>query len=329
MNTTRTPERTQLLRRASFIALVGNGILAAAKIATGTLTGSLAVLSDGIDSATDIIIAIMSLFASRIASRPGDREHPYGHARAETIATTILSFIVFYAGVELLHTSIASLLRGEVSAIPSFPAIAVTAFSIVGKLLLAASQFHFAKRTGSAMLRANGINMRGDVVTSVAVLVGLGLGILLRAPVIDRILAILVSLWILRNAVGIFFESNDELMEGISERGIYERVFKAIASVPEAGNPHRTRIRRLGSSLLADLDIEVDPNMTVAHAHSVALAVEAAIKADLPDIYDVVVHIEPDGNIEEECYGLRPEQPDSDPASCREPPTPSAPSVGA
>lgn len=300
-------DRARLLKRASIIALVGNAILASGKIATGMASGSLAVLSDGVDSATDIVIAVMSLFASRISSMPGDREHPYGHMRAETIATTVLSFIVFYAGLQLFLTAAGSLLGGEKAALPGKASIVVTVISIGGKLALAWSQFHYAKKTGSTMLKANGVNMRGDVVTSSAVLVGLGLTFILGIPVIDRVLALLVSLWILKNAIGIFLEANAELMEGTPEYGVYDRVFQAVAAVPQAGNPHRARIRRLGTFLIADLDIEVDPAMTVAMAHDVALRVEASIKTSIPDIYDVIVHIEPVGNDEDERYGLSPE----------------------
>ncbi len=300
-------DRASLLKRASIIALAGNSILAAGKIATGLAAGSLAVLSDGVDSATDIVIAIMSLFASKISSIPGDKEHPYGHARAETIATTVLSFIVFYAGFQLFITAAGSLLGGKAAELPGKAAIFVTIISIAGKLALAWSQFYFARKTGSTMLKANGINMRGDVVTSCAVLVGLGLTYLLGIPVIDRILALLVSLWILKNAIGIFLEANAELMEGTSEHEVYDLVFKAVASVPQAGNPHRARIRRLGTYLIADLDIEVDPAMTVAEAHDVALRVEASIKTSIPDVYDVIVHIEPVGNNEDERFGLTPE----------------------
>ena len=299
-------DRAALLKRASIIALVGNAILASGKIATGMAAGSLAVLSDGVDSATDIVIAIMSLFASKISSMPGDREHPYGHMRAETIATTVLSFIVFYVGLQLFLTAAGSLLGGEKAALPGIASIIVTVISIGGKLALAWSQFHYAKKTGSTMLKANGMNMRGDVVTSSAVLVGLGLTFILGIPVIDRVLALLVSLWILKNAIGIFLEANAELMEGTPEHGVYDLVFEAVASVPQAGNPHRTRIRRLGSNLIADLDIEVDPAMTVADAHDVALRVEFSIKSRIPDIYDVIVHIEPEGNAEVERYGLSP-----------------------
>ena len=300
-------DRSALLKRASIIALTGNIALAVAKLAVGAISGSLAVLSDGVDSATDVAIAIMSLVIVAIIDKPGDKEHPYGHARAETMATTILAFIVFFAGAQLLLRSAGSLIAGEKPELPGTIAIWVTIVSIVGKLLLAWSQFAIGKKTGSAMLIANGKNMRGDVVTSASVLVGLGATYLFGLPILDRVIALLVSLWIIKNAVEIFMEANTELMDGTSDSGLYKEVFAAVASVDRVGNPHRTRLRKLGSRLVVDLDIEVDPKMSVARAHDLSVLVEKAIKERLPEVYDVIVHVEPRGNMEEgERYGLKP-----------------------
>jgi cation diffusion facilitator family transporter len=299
--------RAALLNRASLIALVGNALLAGAKLAIGFISGSLAVVGDGIDSSTDVVIAIVALFTASIVDKPGDREHPYGHSRAETMATTVLAFIVFFAGSQLLVRSASALLSGEAAEIPSTIAIAVTAVSIVGKLLLSWSQFYYGKKTGSSMLIANGKNMRGDVVISSSVLVGLGFTFILRMPVLDRVTALLVSLWIIKVAAGIFREANTELMDGTEGAGPYGEIFAAVSSVPGAGNPHRTRVRRLGSLLVVDLDIEVEPELTVKAAHGISLGVERAIKAVLPEVYDVIVHVEPRGNAEVERYGVRPE----------------------
>jgi len=296
--------RSASLRKASWIALVGNSLLAILKILIGSFSGSLAVLSDGIDSATDVLIAAMTLVAGKISAKPGDREHPYGHGRIETIATALISFIVFYAGAQVLINAIGQIARGAVSVMPSMMAIWVTVASIIGKLALAWSQFYYGKKSGSAMLIANGKNMRGDVVTSSAVLVGLILTYITGIPVMDKILAALVSLWILKNAVEIFLEANTELMDGLNSHGQYKELFAAIAKVPAAGNPHRARLRRIGSMLIVDLDIEVEPGMSVRDAHKIAVDVEESIKESIPDIYDVIVHIEPLGNVEDEKFGL-------------------------
>lgn len=298
-------ERSIILKKASWIAFFGNIALATSKIFVGLFSGSLAVLSDGIDSATDVLIAAMTLFASRISSKPGDREHPYGHGRIETVATAIISFLLFFAGAQILFKALGGLISGVAGKMPSTMAIWVTIVSICGKLALSWSQFHYGRKSGSSMLIANAKNMRGDVVTSAAVLLGLGLAYITGIAIMDKILAALVALWILKNAVEIFMEANTELMDGTDNREPYKEIFAAIARVPSVDNPHRVRLRRIGSMLVVDLDIEVAPDMTVAESHDIALQVERSIKESLPDVYDVIVHIEPLGNVEvEEKYGL-------------------------
>ncbi len=298
--------RESWLKRASIIAIAGNLVLATVKIAVGHFGDSLAVLGDGIDSSADVAISIMTLVVAGIATKPEDREHPYGHGRAEAIATTVLSFVVFFAGAQLLWRAGSGIVLGvPPQALPSRLAFLVTLGSIAGKLLLAWSQSWYGKRAASAMLLANARNMRMDVLTSVSVLVGLAFTFLLGLPLLDRITAALVALWILKTAVDIFREANTELMDGGADDALYRAVFAATATVPEAQNPHRTRIRRIGARLVVDLDVEVDPAMTVAEAHKVATRVEKAIKHSLPEVYDVMLHVEPAGaGRHDECFGL-------------------------
>ncbi len=126
-------DRTKEIVKASWISIGGNTVLAILKISIGTLSGSLAVISDGIDSITDILVSFVTLFTSKIISKPPDKEHPYGHARAETIATKILSFIIFFAGSQLIFTAIKHFIGDDIREIPSITAIYVTIFSICGK----------------------------------------------------------------------------------------------------------------------------------------------------------------------------------------------------
>lgn len=280
-------------------------MLAVAKIVVGFLAGSLAVVGDGIDSSTDVVISIVALAASNIISKPSDKEHPYGHARAETTATTILAFFIFFAGAQLFLSTIHTLREGAAREIPGAFAIWVTLGSIIGKLLLAWSQESAGKKTGSTMLQANAKNMRNDVVISVSVLVGLALAHILRAPIADSIVALFVGAWVMKSAVGIFSEANDEIMDGKADPALYRAIFDAVRTVPGAGNPHRARVRKLASLYDIDLDIEIDGRITVQEAHEIAQAVEGAIKQRIFGVYDIVVHVEPAGGGEhEEQYGL-------------------------
>ena len=299
--------RASLIRTASITAVLGNFALSTLKISVGLYAQSLAVVGDGIDSGVDVLIAIMSLVVARVVSRPADAGHPWGHGRAETVATALLSFTLFFAGGQLVLSSARNLLLGRVMEIPDAPALIATGVSIAGKLLLAWSQYIFGRKTDSAMLRANAKNMAGDVFISVAVLLGLFLSRLLGVGIIDPVVAILVGFWVIRQAVGIFLEANAELMDGSSVES-YKAVFEAVRSVKKAGNPHRTRMRRIAGLWDIDIDIEVDPDITVREAHRVATEVELAIKSRVEGVYDIMVHVEPVGDSgNQEGFGLREE----------------------
>ena len=298
-------DRTSLVRKAALIALCGNLVLAVLKIVTGFISGSLAVLGDGIDSSTDVAIAIMTLSVGFIINQPSDKEHPWGHHRAETIATVALAFIIMFAGFQLFESAFRKLQGGVTSETPGAIALIVTAISIVGKLILALTQYRLGRKSGSSMILANAKNMTNDIIISGSVLVGLGASVLFKMPSLDAITALLVSLWVMKSAVGIFREQNLELMDGNADDELYRSLFDAVRSVKGAGNPHRARIRKMASSWDIDLDIEVAGDLTVREAHEIAEKVEASIRHRIPDVYDIMVHVEPAGKGEHaEQYGL-------------------------
>jgi cation diffusion facilitator family transporter len=297
-------DKSKIIKVASITAIFGNLALAIVKIWTGISAGSLAVIGDGIDSSVDVLIALMSLIVARIISQPADESHPWGHGRAETVATAILSFMLFFAGAQLILSSARDIFSGIQRDVPSLPALVGTLVSIAGKLILAWSQYMFGKKASSSMLKANAKNMSADVMLSVGVLLGLALSMIFGIGLIDSYAAILVGLWVIKSALGIFMETNAELMDGGSHKKYYKIVFEAVNSVEEAGRPHRVRMRSIAGFWDIDIDIEVPPNKTVFEAHWIAHKVENAIKARIENVYDIVVHVEPAGNIEDEGYGL-------------------------
>jgi cation diffusion facilitator family transporter len=305
MTTATSPDRTGLVRRAAIIALVGNLVLALLKICTGLVAGSLAALGDGIDSSTDVAIAVMTLAVGVIINQPSDKEHPWGHHRAETLATIALAFIILFAGFQLFESSFRQLRAGGAAKVPETAALVVTLVSIAGKLILAFSQYRLGRKANSSMILANARNMTNDIIISLSVFVGLGASVLFKLPFLDALTALLVSLWVMKSAIGIFMEQNLELMDGNADDERYRCLFSAVKSVPGAGNPHRARIRKMATTWDIDLDIEVDGNLTVREAHEIAEQVELAIRRDIADVYDIMVHVEPAGRGEHtEQYGL-------------------------
>ena len=296
--------KTKEIVKASWIAVIGNTILAILKISVGIISGSLAVLGDGIDTFTDIITSLITLFTARIISKQPNKKYSYGYLRADTIAAKILSFIIFFAGIQLAFSSIKQIIYVEHNELPSKIAIYVTVISIIGKLFMSWYLLKKGKKLNSLMLKANGQNMKNDVFISVSVLVGLFFVYILEIPILDPITAIVVSFFIMKTGYDIFKVTNVELMDGVSDNKIYTRVFEAIKECKSACNPHRVRIRQLGEQYVISLDIEVDGSISVFESHKISQKVEGLLNKRIKNIYDIRIHVEPKGNVEDEKFGL-------------------------
>ncbi len=290
---------------ASWVSIVGNALLATLKLIVGFISGSFAVIADGIDSSADIISSIVTLVAARVVSKPPNIKFPYGYVKADTVATKVLSMLIFLAGAQLAISTIERLLNNEVAGIPSMIAIYVTLFSMAGKISLSLYLKWVGKKNNSNMFSTMGIHMRNDMLISLAVLIGLLATVLFEVAIIDKIIALVISIFIMVEAIMIFLRSNTELMDGLDDPELYGSLFKAIRKVEGAHNPHRTRARKIGSNYMINLDIEVNPDLSVKEAHDIAKNVEDVIKEDIENVYDVMVHVEPMGNWEsDEKYGL-------------------------
>ena len=297
--------REQKIIRASWWAIGGNTLLAVLKLSIGFVSGSYALIADGIDSSTDIASSLVVLVAAKIISRPPNIKFPYGYSKADTVASKILSFIIFFAGAQLAYSTLRILLSDAVIKTPTPLAIWITVISIIGKLILAILLLRTGRQVESPMLIANARNMRNDIFISLSVLTSLIFTVLLKEPLIDRIIALAISVFIMYSAFRIFMKSNVDLMDGIDDMGVYHRLFEAVHSVEGAHNPHRVRARKIGHHYMINLDIEVQPHLSVQEAHGIAKNVEDSIKSRLKNIYDVMVHVEPLGNREEdEKYGI-------------------------
>jgi cation diffusion facilitator family transporter len=297
--------REKIIIKASRFAIAGNASLSVAKISIGIIAGSMAVVADGIDSASDILTSVITLITAHIVANPPDPKFPYGYKKADTVATKLLSFIIFFAGAQLAISAIDTLVHPVNKEIPDKISIYIIIISIIGKQLLAKYLMKTGKKVESLMLIANAKNMQSDVIISVSVLVGLIFTFLFKMPVLDSITALLVSFWIMYVAFKIFMETNRELMDGIENTDIYKDIINTVKEVNGAYNPHRIRVRKLANMCLVSLDVEVDGNLTLNEAHNIAVEIENKIKKNIDKIYDVLVHVEPLGNVEpNEVYGV-------------------------
>jgi len=297
--------REQKIIQASWWAIIGNALLAVMKLIVGFLSGSFAVIADGIDSASDIASSLIVLLAARIIARPPNIRFAYGYQKADTVAAKVLSFVIFFAGAQLAWSTIKILAEETILKTPSMLAIWVTIASIAGKIVLTVVLHRAGKEAESPMLIANARNMRNDILISFSVLGSLLFTVYLQEPLIDRIIALSISGFIMYSAIRIFMKTNIDLMDGIEDTGLYNQLFEAVKQVDGAHHPHRVRARKIGIYYMINLDIEVEASFTVKEAHAIARNVENSIKSKLHNVYDVMVHVEPLGNKEEdEKYGI-------------------------
>lgn len=302
----KTTLRNHILTKTSWVSTIGNSILSLAKIVVGGLSGSLAVVSDGIDSLTDVVISIVMIFTARIIRRPPSEKYVFGYEKAEGIATKVLSMVIFYAGLQMLFFSVQQIFTSESKPLPGIIAVYVTIFSIIGKGLLAFYQYRQGDKIQSSMLKANALNMRNDVIISFGVLLGLIFTFVFQLPILDAITGLVISGFIIKSAIGIFMDSNIELMDGVKDVSVYDKIFEAVERVPGAYNPHRMRSRQVGNLYVISLDIEVDGAITLNEAHDIAEAVVESIKLTVENVYDIVVHVEPRGDKDsDEKFGVK------------------------
>jgi len=297
-------QRTQIIIKASWVAILGNAVLSVLKIVIGLISGSISVVADGVDSASDIITSLVTLLTARIISKPPNPNFAYGYGKADTVAAKALSFIIFFAGAQLALSTIDNILNPVERDLPGIISVYIIIISIAGKFALAWYLNKTGKKIDSPMLIVNGRNMQNDVVISVSVLIGLGFTFWLKMPILDSITALLVSFYIMFIAFRIFMQTNRDLMDGISDTDIYKNIIEIVNSVEGAYNPHRIRVRKLANLYLVTLDLEIDGKLSLNQAHEISNQVDTLIKEKIDNIYDVLIHIDPKGIKEEEAYGV-------------------------
>lgn len=265
--------------------------LVAIKLVVGLLAHSLGLIAEAIHSATDLVAALLTFFAVRVAGRPADREHPYGHAKAEHLSALGESAILIAASVAIAVEAIGRLAGHGRTAEAQWYVLAVVVGVIVVDAGRSRTLHHAAHRHSSAALSANALHFTLDLVGSIAVLIGL---VLVRVghPQADSIAALLVAGLVLFSAGRLMKRSVHLLMDTASGPA-EETARAAIAGIEEPVTLSRLRMRESGGRHFVDVVVGVEPDADLAHGHAVASAIEEAIARDLPGS-DVVVHVEPD-----------------------------------
>ena len=283
------PPRLDARQRTALLSVVAAAALVAIKLTAGLLTGSLGLAAEAAHSATDLVAALLTLFAVRVAVRPADREHHYGHGKAEHLAALAESAVLMLVSVGIAAGSIRRLV-GQSGGDLHVTGVALAVIGVVigidlGRTVASARA---ARRLESAALASNALHFGSDLAGSLAVLVGL---VLVRAghPKADAIAALFVAVLVVAAALRLARRSVDVLMDRAS--GEAEEAVRA-ALAPLALEVRRVRVRHAAGFDFVDLVIGVPPDVGVGQAHATADQAEDAVHRALGRS-DVVVHVEP------------------------------------
>lgn len=279
-------------RAAALLSLISNAVLTLAKLVLGAVTGSVAVLSDAVNSAGDLVGSGIALTAVRTAARPADPEHPYGHERAENLGAAAEGLLILGGGGYVAYEALSRLADGAEPLVALELAIAVMAASAVANLVVSTRLGRVARRTGSPAIASEAAHIASDVWTSAGTALGLALVALTGWQPLDAITALAVAAYVLYTGARIAHRSVQVLIDRNLPPSELELIHGVLEAFQRDGvSFHKVRGRQAGAKRHVDLHMVVPPDTTVRRGHAMSGRVKAALRAALPDA-EVLIHLE-------------------------------------
>jgi len=279
--------------RASMLGLAANLVLALGKLAAGLLGHSHALIADATESLGDVFGSLIVWRGLQIAARPPDPEHPYGHGKAEPIASALVAVLLLMAGVGIAIQSI-----HEIRAPHEGPA-AFTLIVLLAVIAIKEGLFQRMHRVGakigSGAVHTDAWHHRTDAVTSAAAAVGIAVAIIggKGYEVADDWAALFASGVILFTGMRLLRPATEELMDRSAEPGLVARVTEVAEKEPGVHRVEKLLVRKMGLYYVADMHLEVSPTMTVFEGHEIAHGVKEAVRSAFPQIVELTIHVEP------------------------------------
>ncbi|MGM0370467.1 MAG: cation diffusion facilitator family transporter [Bacillota bacterium] len=285
-------ERYNKSKQASIVSLVINILLAIIKIIVGFTFASKALVADGFHSVSDVVSTVIIIMSIKISQAPPDQEHPYGHGKAESIATKLLGLLLIFTGVFLVKDAVMSIIEGEIS-VPGSLVLWVAGLSIVTKELL----YRYIKRVGEKIdskgLIADANHHRSDSLSSFAALIGAA-GAKLGWPLLDPLAGLVVALFIIKVGIEILLDAINDLMDAVPSQDKVDEIKVEIEELPEIITIGDIKLRAYGPNLYVDVAIVVADQLTVIEGHRIAVKVKDKIISDNDKVQEVMVHVDPE-----------------------------------
>lgn len=293
-----TDQRLTKASMGAWVGILGNIALALMKFIVGMMSNSRALIADAAHSASDIAGSFIVLIGVRAAHKPPDKDHPYGHGKAESIAAIIVSLILLYVGLEIALGSIRAIFSGVTEA-PKGIALVAILISIIVKEAMFQYKYRLGKKLNSQALIANAWEHRSDVYSSVAALVGVAAAILghyigfTTLYYMDPVAGVVVALMILKMGYNLIRDSIHSTMDHVLHEEDSQYLYDAIRMVKGVQAIDELRAREHGHYLIVDVKISVNPKITVLEGHEIALRVKTLLLGRFANIADVFVHVNP------------------------------------
>lgn len=288
-----------IIRRVTWIGFYVNAVLMVLKLIFGYLGHSDALVADGYHSLSDFATDFIILIFIGWAYKRADKEHPYGHGKIETFASMVIGLILLIVAVGIGTggvISIISYFKGDILPVPDKFTLVIALIAIVSKEWLFRYTYRIGKKIDSSSLKANAWHHRSDAISSIATVAGVGLSLIPGQEwrIMDPLASIIIAVFIGISAVKISKPSINELLEKSLPHDQLEALKKEIRSVKGVIRYHSLRTRRNGHSYIVDVDIHVDPDISVKEGHEIATEVESRLHEVLGKDLIVYVHVEPE-----------------------------------
>ena len=283
--------RTQQI--ASFSIVLGVGVLAL-KAGAWWLTNSAALFSDALESTVNVAASVIALVALRVAERPADANHTYGHQKAEFFAAVVEGVLIIVAASAILQHAWSSW-RQPVPLLAPWQGLALNALASIANAAWGTVLLRTGRLNRSATLTADGRHLWADVVTSSAVITGLGLALATGLPLFDPLLAAAVAVYVLWSGTSLIGDSVGGLMDAAPAPDVVDRIRRLVAERAEGAlEAHDLRTRHAGRLTYLEFHLVVPGDMRVSEAHGICDRIETALREDLDHLI-ITIHVEPEG----------------------------------
>lgn len=306
-DTRNTQVRAAYGTMASIVGIVVNLILFSAKFVIGTVVGSVAITADAMNNLSDAASQIVSLISFRISAQPADREHPFGHARIEYVASMIVSFLILLIGVELLKESVTKIFSPDMPE-RSWVAAGILAGSVLFKLWLCIFNRKIAKRIDSSVMRATAADCLSDAFSTGAVLICTLLLLIFKNWTfnLDAYMGVAVAIFIFVAGIKILLESKNAILGEAPSEEIVAAILAVVEQYPEAIGVHDMVVHNYGPGhVIATFHVEVDGESDIFHSHDVIDTIEQRLRRECG--IEATIHLDPIVTNDEEVNRLREE----------------------